>query len=123
MTCRPNAAAGHSVGELAAGVIAGVLGSDDAMRLVRVRGTAMAAVLVAEPTGMTAVLGGDAEAVLAAIASYGLTPANVNEKPGRDRGRRDANSSRSFRGRPAGLRTAAPAAGGRRLPHPAHGAG
>jgi [acyl-carrier-protein] S-malonyltransferase len=73
-----DAAAGHSVGELAAGVIAGVLGSDDAMRLVRVRGTAMAAAAAAEPTGMTAVLGGEAEAVLAAIASHGLTPANVN---------------------------------------------
>jgi [acyl-carrier-protein] S-malonyltransferase len=73
-----DAAAGHSVGELAAGVIAGVLGSDDAMRLVRVRGTAMAAAAAVEPTGMTAVLGGEAEAVLAAIASNGLTPANVN---------------------------------------------
>src|SRR5207237_546941 len=32
----------------------------------------------AEPTGMTAVLGGDQEVVLAAIARHGLTPANVN---------------------------------------------
>ena len=73
-----DAAAGHSVGELAAGVIAGVLAADDAMRLVRVRGTAMAAAAAVEPTGMTAVLGGDQDAVLAAIASNGLTPANVN---------------------------------------------
>jgi [acyl-carrier-protein] S-malonyltransferase len=73
-----DAAAGHSVGELAAGVIAGVLTADDAMRLVRVRGTAMAAAAAVEPTGMTAVLGGEADAVLAAIASHGLTPANVN---------------------------------------------
>ena len=70
--------AGHSVGELTAGVLAGVIGADDAMRLVRVRGEAMAAAAAAEPTGMTAVLGGDEETVLAAIASYGLTPANVN---------------------------------------------
>ena len=71
-------AAGHSVGELAAGVIAGVLAADDAMRLVRVRGTAMAAAAAVEPTGMTAVLGGETDAVLAAIARNGLTPANVN---------------------------------------------
>jgi [acyl-carrier-protein] S-malonyltransferase len=75
---RADAAAGHSVGELAAGVLAGVLGADDAMRLVSVRGTAMAAASAVEPTGMTAVLGGDEDAVLAAIARHGLTPANVN---------------------------------------------
>jgi [acyl-carrier-protein] S-malonyltransferase len=73
-----DATAGHSVGELTAGVLAGVLGADDAMRLVRVRGEAMAAATAAEPTGMTAVLGGDEETVLAAIARCGLTPANVN---------------------------------------------
>jgi [acyl-carrier-protein] S-malonyltransferase len=75
---RADAAAGHSVGELAAGVLAGVLSADDAMRLVRVRGAGMAAASAAEPTGMTAVLGGDEESVLAAIARHGLTPANVN---------------------------------------------
>ena len=73
-----DAAAGHSVGELAAGVIAGVLAADDAMRLVGVRGRAMAAAAAAEPTGMTAVLGGDQDAVLGAIARCGLTAANVN---------------------------------------------
>jgi [acyl-carrier-protein] S-malonyltransferase len=55
-----------------------VLTADDAMRLVAVRGRAMAAAAATEPTGMTAVLGGDQEAVLAAIARHGLTPANVN---------------------------------------------
>ena len=74
----PDAAAGHSVGELAAGVIAGVLSPADAIRLTRIRGEAMAAATAAEPTGMTAVLGGDEAAVLAAIAETGLTPANVN---------------------------------------------
>lgn len=72
------AVAGHSVGELAAGVLAGVITAQDAMRLVRVRARGMAAAAAAEPTGMTAVLGGDATAVLAVIEEFGLTPANVN---------------------------------------------
>jgi [acyl-carrier-protein] S-malonyltransferase len=74
----PDAAAGHSVGELAAGAIAGVLSAADAIRLTRVRGESMAAACDAEPTGMTAVLGGAEAAVLAAIAEAGLTPANIN---------------------------------------------
>ncbi|HEY6493685.1 MAG TPA: ACP S-malonyltransferase [Trebonia sp.] len=74
----PDAAAGHSVGELAAGVIAGVMSAEDAIKLTRVRGEAMAAACDAVPTGMTAVLGGDEATVLAAIEAAGLTPANVN---------------------------------------------
>jgi len=74
----PDAAAGHSVGELAAGAIAGVLSAGDAIRLTQVRGDAMAAATAAEPTGMIAVLGGDRATVLAAIAEAGLTAANVN---------------------------------------------
>jgi [acyl-carrier-protein] S-malonyltransferase len=73
-----DAVAGHSVGELTAGVVAGVLTADEAMRLVGVRGAAMAAATQVEPTGMTAVLGGDPEVVLQAISRHGLTPANVN---------------------------------------------
>jgi len=73
-----DAAAGHSVGELAAGAIAGTLAPDDAIRLVRVRGEAMARAAAAEATGMTAVLGGDEAEVLAAIEAHGLAPANVN---------------------------------------------
>jgi [acyl-carrier-protein] S-malonyltransferase len=74
----PDAAAGHSVGELAAGAIAGVLTAADAIRLTRVRGESMAAACDAEATGMTAVLGGVESVVLAAIAEAGLTPANIN---------------------------------------------
>ena len=71
-------AAGHSVGELAAGAIAGVLTPEDAMRLVAVRSRAMAQAAAAEQTGMTAILGGDESEVLAAIEAHGLTPANIN---------------------------------------------
>jgi [acyl-carrier-protein] S-malonyltransferase len=70
--------AGHSVGELAAGALAGVLSAADAMRLVSVRGDAMAQAAAVEPTGMSAVLGGEEEEVLAALARHGLTPANMN---------------------------------------------
>ena len=73
-----DATAGHSVGELTAGTIAGVLSADDALRLVQVRAHAMAAAAAIAPTGMTAVLGGDEAEVLAAIEEHGLTPANVN---------------------------------------------
>ena len=72
------ATAGHSVGELAAGAIAGVLSPADALRLVAVRGRAMAAASAITATGMTAVLGGDEKEVLASLETHGLTPANIN---------------------------------------------
>jgi [acyl-carrier-protein] S-malonyltransferase len=48
------------------------------MRLVRVRGQAMAQAAATEATGMTAVLGGDEAEVLDSIGAHGLTPANIN---------------------------------------------
>ncbi|GAA2128991.1 ACP S-malonyltransferase [Actinomadura napierensis] len=74
----PGAVAGHSVGELAAGAIAGVLTPEAALVLVRERGRALAEPAAVTETGMTAVLGGDADEVLASIDKHGLTPANVN---------------------------------------------
>ncbi|GAA4822387.1 ACP S-malonyltransferase [Nocardioides caeni] len=75
---KPAAVAGHSVGELAAAVMAGALTAEQAMVLVRERGKAMADAAAVTPTGMTAVLGGDRDEVLAAIAAAGLTAANDN---------------------------------------------
>jgi [acyl-carrier-protein] S-malonyltransferase len=70
--------AGHSVGELTAAALAGVLTPEAAVTLAAVRGREMAAACAAEPTGMSAVLGGDTDEVLAAIDAAQLYPANRN---------------------------------------------
>lgn len=70
--------AGHSVGELAALVGAGVIDAEVAMTLVGIRGRAMADAAALEATGMSAVLGGDADEVLALLDELELTPANYN---------------------------------------------
>ena len=70
--------AGHSVGEITAAALAGVISEVDALRLVRVRGLEMAKAAAASPSGMSAVLGGDRDVVLAAIADAGLVAANDN---------------------------------------------
>ncbi|GIJ25571.1 ACP S-malonyltransferase [Micromonospora qiuiae] len=70
--------AGHSVGELGAATLAGVLSPEAAVTLAGVRGREMAAACALEPTGMAAVLGGDPDDVVAVISGHGLHAANRN---------------------------------------------
>ena len=74
----PSFYAGHSVGEIGAAALAGILTDSDAMNFVGVRSRGMAQASKAVPTGMAAVIGGVQDDVLAAIESAGLQPANVN---------------------------------------------
>ena len=70
--------AGHSVGELTAAALSGALLPADAVALAARRGAEMAAACALAPTGMSALLGGDPDAVVAGIEAAGLTPANRN---------------------------------------------
>ena len=70
--------AGHSVGEIGAAALTGAINPEAAMVFVRERGQAMAAASAVQPTGMSAVIAGKPDEVLAAIEAAGLTPANFN---------------------------------------------
>ncbi|HEU5128537.1 MAG TPA: ACP S-malonyltransferase [Glycomyces sp.] len=75
---RVSVVAGHSVGELTAAALAGILTPEAAIALAAARGREMAAACDIEPTTMAAVLGGAEDEVLAAIESAGAWPANRN---------------------------------------------
>lgn len=72
------AIAGHSVGEFTAVSLAGVLPHEEALRLVRTRGLAMAEAAAVTETGMAALLGGDPAVTVPHLEKLGLTPANIN---------------------------------------------
>jgi [acyl-carrier-protein] S-malonyltransferase len=70
--------AGHSVGEVSAAAIAGILSNTDAMKLVDVRAKAMAKAAAASEQSMAAVLGGEQATVIAKLSELGLSGANFN---------------------------------------------
>jgi [acyl-carrier-protein] S-malonyltransferase len=74
----PSVVAGHSVGEFAAAALSGALTAEVALVLVRERGALMAAASRRAPTGMSAVLGGDADDVQRTLGRLDLIAANVN---------------------------------------------
>ncbi|MBA2944513.1 ACP S-malonyltransferase [Streptomyces sp. PSKA28] len=80
---RPAVCAGHSLGEYAALVAAGVIGFDDGVRLVAARGEAMRKACAAEPGTMAVVLGlsaGELERAAAGVREEGgrVWVANLN---------------------------------------------
>ncbi len=70
--------AGHSVGEIVAAALAGIISEESALVFVRERGKAMAKAASLAQTSMIAVLAGKEPEVLDAIAEAGLTAANYN---------------------------------------------
>ena len=72
--------AGHSVGEIAAANIAGVLDTEAALKFVKARGEQMAQAATLESSSMAAVVGGEQEIVLDHLTNLGLFAANYNGK-------------------------------------------
>lgn len=74
----PSVVAGHSVGEITAAALAGVIDDKAALRFVRTRGLGMAEAAAVTETGMAALLGGDPDVTIPHLEKLGLTAANVN---------------------------------------------
>ena len=79
---RPDFVAGHSLGEYSALVAAGALSFEDALRVVRRRGTFMQEAVAPEEGAMAALIGSDVETVnqvCREASSLGVcSPANIN---------------------------------------------
>jgi [acyl-carrier-protein] S-malonyltransferase len=75
---RVGGVAGHSVGELAAAAMSGVLSEHEALRFTGERGRAMAAAAAEQATGMSAVIGADPAELEARLSELGLEAANHN---------------------------------------------
>lgn len=78
---KPDAVAGHSLGEFSALVAAGVLSFEDGLNLVKVRAEAMQNACNEQASGMAAVLGMDdsiVEQICASIENEVVVPANYN---------------------------------------------
>jgi [acyl-carrier-protein] S-malonyltransferase len=73
-----SATAGHSVGEVTAAYVSGILNSDGALKFVQRRGNEMADAAALTPSSMAAVVGGELDAVLSHLESVGLFAANYN---------------------------------------------
>lgn len=74
----PDLVCGHSVGELGALAVAGVLSETEAVRVAAERGRLMAKAAAERPTGMVATLGGEEAAVREVADLFGLEVATVN---------------------------------------------
>lgn len=73
-----SATAGHSVGEITAAYLAGILDDEAALKFVQKRGNEMAEASSLAESSMAAVVGGEQESVLAELKARGLSAANYN---------------------------------------------